>query len=237
MTTYIYIKTHNKTGVKYLGITTEDPHTYPGSGIDWKQLLLEQGEDHTTEVIHECQSKAEVREWGLYYSDLWDIVNSPEWMNRKREQGMGGSDPGQNRGKQYNKSAPRPGGLGRGCWWNNGVINRNTHECPGPEWQRGQVPGLKFWNNGIINTRSRHSPGPEWQLGRIAGRRGWTNGTQRRMSAQSPGPEWWEYRQADYTKVKDRGREAVPPNQYWRDQAEKKDRDLAAGLSWLLGLD
>ena len=32
---YLYIKTHNVTGLKYLGKTTQDPYKYKGSGKRW----------------------------------------------------------------------------------------------------------------------------------------------------------------------------------------------------------
>jgi len=32
---YLYIKKHNETGLKYFGKTTQDPYTYQGSGTDW----------------------------------------------------------------------------------------------------------------------------------------------------------------------------------------------------------
>jgi hypothetical protein len=92
MTIYtLYIKTHNKTGLKYFGTTTaKDPHKYQGSGVDWKLHIKEHGYDCTTEVVRECQTKDERNEWGLYYSILWDIVNSNEWANKIPETGAGG---------------------------------------------------------------------------------------------------------------------------------------------------
>jgi hypothetical protein len=40
MTIYLYVKTHNNTGMKYLGKTTKpDPHKYPGSGKRWTRHL------------------------------------------------------------------------------------------------------------------------------------------------------------------------------------------------------
>lgn len=91
MTFYLYVKTHNKTNKKYLGKTTKDPHRYHGSGIDWIEHLKEHGKDVTTEVIFECESISEFREMGEYYSDLWNIVESSEWLNRIPERGSGGS--------------------------------------------------------------------------------------------------------------------------------------------------
>jgi hypothetical protein len=91
----LYVKTHNKTGLKYLGQTTaEDPHKYRGSGVDWLKHLNEHGNDYTTEILKECQSKEERNEWGRYYSNLWNVAKSSEWANRIPETGAGsGSGP------------------------------------------------------------------------------------------------------------------------------------------------
>jgi len=90
MTIYLYVKTHNKTGFKYLGKTTkQDPHAYHGSGKDWKIHLKEHGVDYTTEIIKECQTNQELSKWGRYYSNLWNVVESTEWANRIPETGGG----------------------------------------------------------------------------------------------------------------------------------------------------
>ena len=89
MTIYLYVKTHNKTGLKYLGKTSKDPYTYPGSGVDWKAHLKEYGIDHSTEIIKECNSNQELSEWGRYYSKLWNVAESNEWANRIPETGGG----------------------------------------------------------------------------------------------------------------------------------------------------
>jgi hypothetical protein len=89
VTIYLYVKTHNKTGLKYLGKTTKDPHSYLGSGVDWKIHLKEHGEEHTTEIIRECQTNEELNHWGRHYSSLWNVADSPEWANRIPETGGG----------------------------------------------------------------------------------------------------------------------------------------------------
>ena len=43
MIIYLYKKTHQVTGLKYLGKTTKDPYTYLGSGLEWKSHLKEFG--------------------------------------------------------------------------------------------------------------------------------------------------------------------------------------------------
>lgn len=88
---YLYVKTHNKTGLKYLGKTVrKDPHKYPGSGTVWRRHLEKHGYDYTTEILLETDSKEELTEYGIYYSNLWNIVESKEWANLKKESGDGG---------------------------------------------------------------------------------------------------------------------------------------------------
>jgi len=54
------------------------------------------GKAHETEILKECQSNQEIKHWGKYYSDLWDIVNAVDnlgnkiWANLKPEEGDGG---------------------------------------------------------------------------------------------------------------------------------------------------
>lgn len=88
MTIYLYVKTHNVTGLKYLGKTeSNDPHKYPGSGTYWKSHLRKHGKDYRTEIIKECQTKDEFTYWGLFYSKLWNVVESNDWANLKEETG------------------------------------------------------------------------------------------------------------------------------------------------------
>jgi len=96
MTIYLYKKTHNKTGLQYLGKTTRNPLYYKGSGKYWLKHLKKHGNDVTTEILKECQTIDEVREWGLYYSKLWNIVEEKDqvgkkvWANLREETGDGG---------------------------------------------------------------------------------------------------------------------------------------------------
>lgn len=92
MTIYLYKKTHNKTGLQYLGKTThQDPHKYRGSGVRWTNHIKKYGYDVTTEILKECSTNDEVKEWGLYYSNLWNVVNNKSWANLKEESGEGGA--------------------------------------------------------------------------------------------------------------------------------------------------
>lgn len=88
---YLYLKTHNVTGKKYLGKTVQNPHKYMGSGKYWKLHLEKHGHDVSTEVLLESKSKDEICKAGIEYSKMWDIVSSEEFANLKAEEGDGGA--------------------------------------------------------------------------------------------------------------------------------------------------
>jgi hypothetical protein len=97
MTIYLYKKTHNKTKLQYLGKTTRhNPHEYKGSGKYWTNHIKKHGYDVTTEILKECQTNEELKEWGLYYSNIWNIVDERDedgkktWANLRPETGDGG---------------------------------------------------------------------------------------------------------------------------------------------------
>lgn len=102
MTIYsLMVKTHKKSGLKYLCQTKRNPFRYRGSGVDWKAHLKIHGGKHSTEVIKECHSLEELSYWGRYYSKLWNIVDGQDdfgnkiWANRIPETGGGyGRKPG-----------------------------------------------------------------------------------------------------------------------------------------------
>lgn len=88
---YLCVKTHRITGLKYLCQTkSKNPHKYLGSGIYWRRHLEAHGPNITTNIIKECVSKEELSQWGKYYSDLWNVVESKEWANLIPESGSGG---------------------------------------------------------------------------------------------------------------------------------------------------
>lgn len=93
-TIYLYLKTHNKTGLKYLGKTVKDPHQYNGSGVYWKNHLAKHGHDIKTEILFESTDEKKFREVAMKYSKDWDIVNSSEFANMMVEQGQGGVNSG-----------------------------------------------------------------------------------------------------------------------------------------------
>ena len=86
---YLYLKTHNKTGLNYLGQTKTNPYTYKGSGTLWSEHLIAHGNDVETLVLHECETKAEIKDLGIFYSNLFDVVSSDTFANLCPEKGGG----------------------------------------------------------------------------------------------------------------------------------------------------
>ena len=89
---YLYIKTHNQTGLKYFGKTIQDPFTYPGSGVRWTNHLKQHGNDVKTEVVGCFEDKDECKLFALEFSKDNNIVKSEEWANLKVEDLDGGFD-------------------------------------------------------------------------------------------------------------------------------------------------
>jgi hypothetical protein len=87
----LYLKEHNKTGLKYLGYTKlEDVHKYQGSGMYWKRHIKEHGYDVTTKILGKYSTQEELKLVGLYYTQLYGIVESKEFANLKEEAGVSG---------------------------------------------------------------------------------------------------------------------------------------------------
>jgi hypothetical protein len=87
---YLYIKIHKETGLKYLGKTCQNPFSYKGSGIRWSNHLKKYGNNVETIILFESENKEDIREKGIYYSSLWNIVKDDNWANLKIEEGDGG---------------------------------------------------------------------------------------------------------------------------------------------------
>jgi hypothetical protein len=143
---YLYKKTHNKTGLKYLGYTKKEPNKYLGSGIKWTRHLKKYGEDITTEILEVCETKEEIKTKGRYYSELWNVAESQEWANLKNEEGDGGDMSFSKKWVRNRKSKKLRKVLAeksrgntnvRGTkWWYNTVTKekRRCVDCPGIEW-------------------------------------------------------------------------------------------------------
>jgi hypothetical protein len=85
---YLYVK-ETDTGLKYLGSTTRNPYKYGGSGKYWNRYLRKHKEVSVkTKVLFQSEDLNRFKEKCLYYSDLFDVVNSEEWANLMPESGI-----------------------------------------------------------------------------------------------------------------------------------------------------
>lgn len=90
---YLMIKTINQSGVRYLCKCKDDKDhiAYKGSGVFWWRLLKAHPEyTLTTTVLGHYATNELLREAGIYYSNLYNVVQSKEWANCVVEMGDGG---------------------------------------------------------------------------------------------------------------------------------------------------
>ena len=89
--TYLYIKEHNQTGLKYFGRTVRDPIKYKGSGVYWNRHLDKHGNDVSTIWYQAFTDEKEFREYAEKFSAENNIVEDMSWANLVDETGfMGG---------------------------------------------------------------------------------------------------------------------------------------------------
>jgi len=86
----LYLKKHDITKKLYLGWTTRDVETYSGSGIYWLKHLKKHGDFVSTVVLEQTEDINRLRSQGLFYSQLWDVADNPQFANLKEEDGVGG---------------------------------------------------------------------------------------------------------------------------------------------------
>lgn len=93
--TWLYIKQHTKTKLKYFGKTTQDPLKYTGSGVYWNKHLKKHGKDSVKTLwVHLYDSEDELISDATAFSINHDIVRSTDWANLMEENGKtGGSTP------------------------------------------------------------------------------------------------------------------------------------------------
>ena len=96
MNTYLYIKRHTITGLKYFGKTTkQDPYAYLGSGKLWlRHLKKHKIEFVVTDWVKLFTNETELVEFALNFSTENNIVESSEWANLMPENGLHGGAKG-----------------------------------------------------------------------------------------------------------------------------------------------
>jgi len=104
--TWLYIKQHTVTGLKYFGKTTRNPEKYKGSGKRWVNHIAVHRNTVKTVWSRLFTSKPELVEFALNFSKENNIVESEEWANLMPENGLdGGSPKGTNKGRPCSEQA------------------------------------------------------------------------------------------------------------------------------------
>lgn len=90
--TYLYIKQHSITGLKYFGKTTkQDPIKYLGSGTYWKNHIKKHGKQYVETLwVSDLYYDTSITEHALHFSIENDITDSKEWANLILENGLDG---------------------------------------------------------------------------------------------------------------------------------------------------
>jgi hypothetical protein len=101
--TYLYVKRHKITGLKYFGKTTKNNVVkYKGSGKKWLNHLNFYGNEVETVWVSESfQSKELLNEFALFFSEFFNIVESDEWANLIPENGFDGAPMGLVRPEEF----------------------------------------------------------------------------------------------------------------------------------------
>jgi hypothetical protein len=95
--TYLYIKQHSITGMKYFGKTTRDPYKYNGSGKHWLRHIKKHGKEHVKTIW--CKLFTDIDELertAIAMSEMYDVVDSEYWANLINENGLDGNPSGIN---------------------------------------------------------------------------------------------------------------------------------------------
>ena len=147
--TWLYIKQHNVTKLKYFGKTTaKDPYKYPGSGVYWKRHLKVHGRDITTLWVQLFNDKVSLIEYATRFSKNNRITESHEWANLTDENGTDGTSQIGSKNGRFNKtvsdetrkkiSKANTGKTSGFSWWNNGVTSVFALVAP-VGWIKGRL--------------------------------------------------------------------------------------------------
>jgi hypothetical protein len=86
--------------------SSKNPHKYKGSGTYWNLHIRKHGYDVETKILLATNSKYDIKITGLFFSKIFNVVESKEFANLKEESGEGGWDAVNKMRKQKKLSPP-----------------------------------------------------------------------------------------------------------------------------------
>lgn len=103
--TYLYVKRHSITGLRYFGKTTKhDPYSYKGSGKRWLNHIKKHGTQYVETLwVKLFSDEAELVSFAKQFSTENDIVESTSWANLCIETGLDGGPRKNNHFRVFNK--------------------------------------------------------------------------------------------------------------------------------------
>ena len=125
----LMIKTHVKTGLKYLCMTRkENWQEYKGSGKLWERHLKKHGNEITTELLLETENEDTFKTVAKQKSMELDVANSADWANLRPEEGDGGDT------------------VSKKKWITNGKDEKYTDDIIPEGWRYGRSDRCVFKN-------------------------------------------------------------------------------------------
>jgi hypothetical protein len=138
--TYLYIKKHSITGLKYFGKTSQDPYKYLGSGLYWKKHIKKHGKKFIETIwVSELYYDTLIVDIAVKFSIENNIVESKDWANMRIENGLDGGDTSLTKNYIKYKSTLMIETKKKCKWWNNGIKQCHCEYPPSSDYVRGRL--------------------------------------------------------------------------------------------------
>jgi hypothetical protein len=141
----LYLKTHNVTGLKYLGYTKrKDVQKYTGSGVYWLRHIKKYGYDVTTNVLGVYETENELKHYGLFYSNKFNVISNKAFANLKEEAGVSGKYSDETKEKMSIKALNRVKTIGapKTAWTSESMTALNAITWANPETRKARSIGI-----------------------------------------------------------------------------------------------
>ena len=191
--TYLYVKQHTITGMKYFGKTTKkDPIKYKGSGLYWKRHLNIHGNNIKTLWTKLFDDESELVEYATKFSLENHIVESDEWANVKIENGLDGGRESGFVGTKHSEQNRKK--------FSDNMKAKNPMSDPTIRQRHKE----KMNTQEIISKRKKISTGNTYVRGRVW----YNNGKETKMFVSPPDDTWvkgrlnptWNYKRKMHEK-------------------------------------